>query len=443
MADVLEIAVTSDSSGQLWNTCVWNPRTGTMLSTYKGGISAPHTLSLIGNDYLITGEKLKPLIHVWALNRNELQQRMVCPGPVNALSVSPSGDYCVASVEERLHVWQVSSGRLLAVVGRHYQTVSCIKFTDDGSHFVSGGDDGMIMVWPLAYLICETGDFIPSFPGQNEPRFIFSDHSLPVTDIHVGHGGMRARLASVSVDQTCKIYDLCSGTLLVSLVFDVALHSVALDVIDSRVFVGGADGNIYQFNLRAPPRMQEYHLTKQEKGIVLSGHSKTVTCLSVSVDNVTLLSGSADAQVKVWNIPSQQCIRSIPHKGSVTNAFFAIAPKRVLLNDYKPSIALRNFEKRSDLEEDRQYEIEVIVNERPICTEEKLNYSVQYVSSSETAANHSGTHEEINKLKNVNRELYQFAVEKILKSFENTAPASTSSGVEAAQKRKKPFSKKK
>ena len=38
-----------------------------------------------------------------------------------------------------------------------------------------------------------------------EPRFSWSNHSLPVTDICVGHGDIRARVATVSLDQTCKV----------------------------------------------------------------------------------------------------------------------------------------------------------------------------------------------------------------------------------------------
>ena len=38
----------------------------------------------------------------------------------------------------------------MAVVGRHYQNVNVIKFTDNGSHFVSGGEDNLVIVWSLA-----------------------------------------------------------------------------------------------------------------------------------------------------------------------------------------------------------------------------------------------------------------------------------------------------
>jgi pre-rRNA-processing protein IPI3 len=71
MADTVEIVLTSDSSDQLWNACVWDPRAGTTLMTYKGGSASPHTLCLLGNDYLLAAEPNKPIIRSWALNKHE------------------------------------------------------------------------------------------------------------------------------------------------------------------------------------------------------------------------------------------------------------------------------------------------------------------------------------------------------------------------------------
>lgn len=39
------------------------------------------------------------------------------------------------------------------------------------------------------------------------PRYTWSDHALPVTDIHCGCGGMRGHVITASLDQTCKVSD--------------------------------------------------------------------------------------------------------------------------------------------------------------------------------------------------------------------------------------------
>ena len=65
----LKILLTSELSGQLWNTCAWDPTPGTALMTYKGSSASPQTLCLLGNEYLINAANNKPLIHIWALQR--------------------------------------------------------------------------------------------------------------------------------------------------------------------------------------------------------------------------------------------------------------------------------------------------------------------------------------------------------------------------------------
>lgn len=44
---------------------------------------------------------------------------------------------------------QVSTGNLLVILSRHYQDVSCLQFTGDSSHFLSGGKDCLVLAWSL------------------------------------------------------------------------------------------------------------------------------------------------------------------------------------------------------------------------------------------------------------------------------------------------------
>jgi len=38
-----------------------------------------------------------------------------------------------------------------------------------------------------------------------EPRYSWTNHTLPVTDVHVGRGGSRARVATASRDKSVKV----------------------------------------------------------------------------------------------------------------------------------------------------------------------------------------------------------------------------------------------
>lgn len=67
--DNLQVLVTSDSSGQQWNSCVWDPIAGTSLLTFKGSTSAPRTLATLGNEYLLAASPNKSVIQVWSLHK--------------------------------------------------------------------------------------------------------------------------------------------------------------------------------------------------------------------------------------------------------------------------------------------------------------------------------------------------------------------------------------
>ena len=91
--------------------------------------------------------------------------RLFTPGPVSSLATSPSGSYLAAAVQESITIWQLGtglgfkinqgwfvscnvffSGALLAVLSRHYQPVTVLSFTKDGSHLISGGEDGQVLL---------------------------------------------------------------------------------------------------------------------------------------------------------------------------------------------------------------------------------------------------------------------------------------------------------
>ena len=44
-------------------------------------------------------------------------------------------------------------------------------------------------------------------------------------------------------------------------------------------------------------------------------YSMQVTGLSLSMDGLTLLSGSKDCTARVWDVSSRQCLKVLEHKG--------------------------------------------------------------------------------------------------------------------------------
>lgn len=376
------------------------------------------------------------MLHIWPVNSQEQLTgiRFVIPGKATALTISPDGVYCIAAVSETIYIWQISSGNMLAVLSKHYQSVTSLKFIDDGSHFVSAGQDGMILVWKLSSILTARG-----YSNQETaPLYSFSDHTLPITDIFVGKGGMKALLTSVSLDRTCRIYDLASATLLMNLVFPEALTSVVVDHIDTKVYVGTIDGHIFEFSLQSPPRAKEYHVSNEaitEKQRFI-GHKSAITALSISLDGETLLSGGNDETIHFWHIPSKQLIRSIPHKGSITNAKFILAPKAMFNQEAKLHLITSNFKRMIDSQnlnaEKHIVEIMVshsiddsldaeyyegivnseIIENRVSSTERKMNGQSKQNNCS--LSDVEQLREEVKRLKKINKELFEHSLKSVL-----------------------------
>uniref|UniRef100_A0A452TGE5 WD repeat-containing protein 18 n=1 Tax=Ursus maritimus TaxID=29073 RepID=A0A452TGE5_URSMA len=263
------------------------------------------------------------------LHGDQLQQKIMCPGPVTCLTTSPNGLYVLAGIAENIYLWEVSTGNLLVILSRHYQDVSCLQFTGDSSHFLSGGKDCLVLVWSLCSVLQVDPSRTPS------PRHVWSRHTLPITDLHCGFGGPLARVATSSLDQTVKLWEVSSGELLLSVLFDVGIMAVTMDLAEHHLFCGASDGSIFQVDLCTWPGQREKSFQpEQDSGKVFRGHRNQVTCLSVSTDGSVLLSGSHDETVRLWDIQSKQCIRTVTLKGEA-----------MLSSDFRPGLPLPHFNK--------------------------------------------------------------------------------------------------
>ncbi|XP_064187493.1 WD repeat-containing protein 18 [Anguilla rostrata] len=429
MSAPMEVIVCADSAEQLWNCAVFELHSGTNLLSYRGGNTSARSLTVLNGEYILGGQLGKNFINVWEIQRkDQLQQKIVCPGIVTCLAASPNGLFLLAGIAEAVYVWEVSTGNLLAILSRHYQDLTCLRFTDDSSHFISGGKDNLALVWNLTSVVQLDSSRIP------EPRHIWSQHSLPITDIHCGLMGPQARVATASLDQTVKLWEISSGEMLLSVLFDVSIMSVTLDPCEYSLFCGGNDGSIFQVSLCSTNVSRDKTFQSDSEGNqVFKGHRTLVTCLSVSMDGTLLLSGSHDETVRLWDIQSRQSIRSISHKGPVTNAFIIPAPANMLLPDSHPAVPLPRFSRHLNPSEQGEgpetggvclrLGPSVQATEEAYLKKAEKLYSLMcavtdksvFGDGENTKVRVSELEEEVKTLKKINKDLYDFSTQLLTK----------------------------
>lgn len=298
----------------------WDLQTGAEQLRYKTCASPPHGLTSVGSRFLACSQLRDPSAssgHVlfWSWSKPQAQVKSFPAERIKPLAANSEGTYIVGGgLSGDIYLWEVATGRLLKKWHAHYRAVTCLVFSEDDSLLVSGSEDGCIRVWSLFLIF----DDVRRQQASHLYEYSFTEHTLCVTDIVMGYGGGNAIIVSASEDRTCKVWSLSRGRLLRNIVFPSIIDAIALDPGEYVFYAGSRDGKIYIAALSATSS------TSNSYGLhiigSLSDQSKPVTCLAYSAEGNSLLSGSEDGMVRVWDVKTQNIIRMFRHaKGPVNN----------------------------------------------------------------------------------------------------------------------------
>lgn len=132
---------------------VWNTETGTVERTLGPGYehSGPYSAwSAVDADRSGTfvAASGRDGLHLWSLS--DWSERVIrgTAADVPAIAFSPDGSMVLTgSTDQRLDVWNVRTGLLVASLRGHTGTVRGVAWSPDGRTAVSASDDGMVRVW--------------------------------------------------------------------------------------------------------------------------------------------------------------------------------------------------------------------------------------------------------------------------------------------------------
>ena len=79
---------------------------------------------------------------VWRGPCAQVHMKSTTKEKIKSLALSANGEYVVGgTVAGNLYVWETVTGALLCVTEAHFKSVRVVRFTDCGTHIVSGGED--------------------------------------------------------------------------------------------------------------------------------------------------------------------------------------------------------------------------------------------------------------------------------------------------------------
>ena len=202
---------------------------------------------------------------VWNIRRKELiSMPRSFEKSVQTLAYSPSGDVLAIGLGDyssfsRVDVLSVASGKLREQYDIRPGSVRGLTFSADGR-----------------YLLCCSSEF--NSPGVERG---WTNGSVQIIDR--------------TTNQRHQIYQTTHS----------ACKSVALSNDGSLVVAGGEEGLM---GGKGQGLIWTWSFPVVNEMRVLSGHSRTVECLALSIDSELLVSGDMDGTVKIWALSNRRCL---------------------------------------------------------------------------------------------------------------------------------------
>ncbi|KMQ92753.1 cell division cycle protein 20-like protein [Lasius niger] len=179
---------------------------------------------------------------------------------------------------------------LISTISAHAQEVCGLKWSPDGQHLASGGNDNMLQIWP-------------SITGRNPSQFIYSfnQHQAAVkalawcpwqNNILASGGG--------TADRTIRFWNVNTGACLNT----IDTKSQVCALLWSTNYKEIISGHGYAQN-----QLTIWKYPMMTKVADLTGHTSRVLHLAMSPDGTTVLSAGADETLRLW-----KCFQMDPQK---------------------------------------------------------------------------------------------------------------------------------
>ena len=255
----------------------WNVATSTSLNTLKHTRSVT-SLALSVDGTTLASNGAEEGIHLWNVATRTLKNTLEQYPWVDSVAFSPDGTLAAASFDVTVLLWDTATGTILKDLQN--SSILSLAYSRDGSMLAGGEGWGTrVNLWDAA-----TGNLRYTLEGHTGwvDSVAFSPDGRTLAS---GSGGSQG-----VGDNTVRLWDVASGTLLNILEHPRGVNSVAFSPDGRTLASGSRDRTVRLWNV----------LTGRQIN-TLRGHNSSVQSVAFSPDGSTIASGSSDRTVRLWN----------------------------------------------------------------------------------------------------------------------------------------------
>ena len=326
---------------------IWDIDKGIELATLSGHDSFVTSIVLSREEgHIISGSNDRT-IKIWNINdQPRLTSSEKAYSRITAMAVSPDGKFLITgNVDNNITVWNARDFTRCLSINGHKGRINCLSVTRDSHYLFSGADDMTIKVWELC-----TGNELISTKTHNGPiyaiafgsieKLIFSCTKLGELKIwdfkdfkdfkelatFETHNSSNRSIALIDNDRKVvfidniilRLFDLSCG--FETMIFEghtSAINCALVIPATQTIISGSEDGMIKIWNVNQSPTISilPWHndcgLPVKGEVASLKGHEGAVRSMSYSVTNHYLVSCSVDGSIKIWDLDKCACIATI------------------------------------------------------------------------------------------------------------------------------------
>lgn len=180
--------------------CLWDARTGRMISSWKGHTRSIPSVAYFPDGQLFISASRDGTVRIWDSNTGtRVRQSLIGPlQAINCAAVAPDTSRIAAADNKgTLCIWDAMTGELISAwASGHITRITSITFVSNGTQVVSGSEDKTLRLWDVGQ-------------GMESIHVSLNVHGSAVTSAAFSPDDRY--VVSGSMDRTARLWDAATG----------------------------------------------------------------------------------------------------------------------------------------------------------------------------------------------------------------------------------------